>query len=145
VEGLKARNIGFSECTISLPAMDSAGIRKRAEPPNALPQRQPPGSRRPRSQMMHMPYRPRHIENRRRRIALLAVRSISAAVDMILADIVLAAERVFKVPSALVERSTFWTAAFPMMHAASHISLTFPYAKKRTTKVKSLLNLGNKN
>ena len=85
---------------------------------------------RPGSQVMHVSYCPRHIENRRSRIALLAVCPIPAAMNMILADVVFAAEGVLKVPGALVERSSLWTAAFPVMHAASHIDLTFPYCEK---------------
>jgi hypothetical protein len=103
-----------------------------------LTQRNRPRSHsRPGSQMVHMLHRPRHIKNRRSRVTLLAVRPIPATVNMVLTDVVFAAERVFKVSGALVERSSLRTAAFPMMHAASHICLTFPYAKKRTTKVKS--------
>jgi hypothetical protein len=80
--------------------------------------------------VMHIFYCPRHIEDRRSRIALLAVCPIPAAMNMILADVVFAAEGVLKVPCALVERSSLWTAAFPVTHAASHIDLTFPYCDK---------------
>jgi hypothetical protein len=75
-------------------------------------------------------YRPRHIEDRRSRVALLAVCPIPAAMNMILAHVVFASEGVLKVPRALVERSSLWTAAFAVMHAASHIDLTFPYNVK---------------
>lgn len=86
-------------------------------------------------QVVDRPDPARHIENRRRRRALLTVHSIPALASMVLADVVFTAKGALKVPCAFVERSTLRTAAFPVMHADSHRSLAFPYAQKRTMKV----------
>ena len=88
-----------------------------------------------RRQVVHRFNSPRHIENRRHRRTLLAIDAIAALVGMVFADMVFTTEGALKVPRALVERSTLRTAAFPLVHAAGHIRLTFPYARKRTMKV----------
>jgi hypothetical protein len=89
-------------------------------------------------QMRHLAHAPRHIKDRRRRVTLRAERAISAAVYMILANVVFAGKGMLKVPGALIDGGTFGAATLSVVHAGSHFSLTFHYGTKRST------NLGRK-
>jgi hypothetical protein len=77
-------------------------------------------------QMRYLPDAPRHIENRRRRVALRAEGSISAAVYVVLANVVFTGEGMFEVPGALVDHSTLGAATLSVVHAGSHLEPRFP-------------------
>lgn len=68
-----------------------------------------------------------------RRVALLAVGSVPAAADVVVANVVFAGERVFIVPRTFVNRSTFRAATLTVMHTGFHFSLAFHYARKSST------------
>ena len=74
------------------------------------------------------PDRPRHGEDRRRRVALLAVGAVAAAVNMVFADVVFAGKGVFKVACAFVKWRPLRAATLTFVHTGSHISLAFHYA-----------------
>lgn len=81
-----------------------------------------------------------HSKNRGRGIALLAVGSIPAASNVIVANVVFAGERVFIVPRALVNRSTFRAATLTVMHTGFHFSLAFHYGRNSSTKLVRIAN-----
>ena len=83
--------------------------------------------------MRQLPHAPRHIENRRRRVALFAKRAIPAAVYVVLANVVFTGEGMFEVPGTLMDRGTFRAATLSVVHAGSHFSLAFDYGTKRST------------
>ena len=78
-------------------------------------------------QVRHLPHAPGHVEDRRRRVALRAERTISAAVYMVFTNVVFAGKGMLKVPGALMNGSTFWAATLSVVHAGSHFSLAFHY------------------
>ena len=85
-------------------------------------------------QVVHFANHPRHIEYRRRRIALRAEHPVPAAMGMVLAYVVFAGKRMFVVPRALVHRGTSWAATLSVVHAGSHGSLAFDYGPNNSTK-----------
>ena len=76
---------------------------------------------------MHLLDRLGGVEDRRRRAALRAEDPVPAAMRVIVTHIVLAGERVFVVPRALMQRGGIWTATLSVVHAGSHLSLAFYY------------------
>jgi hypothetical protein len=84
-------------------------------------------------QVRHLTHTPGHVEDRRRRVTLRAERAISAAVYVVLANVVFAGKGMLKVPGALVDGGTFWAATLSVVHAGSHFSLAFRYGTKRST------------
>jgi hypothetical protein len=81
-----------------------------------------------------------HSKYRRCRIALLAVRSVPAAADVIVANVVFAGERVFIIPRTFVDRSIFRAATLTVMHTGFHFSLAFHYGKNTSTKLAQIAN-----
>ena len=84
-------------------------------------------------QVRHLTHTPGHVEYRRRRVALRTERAISAAVYMVLTNVVFAGKGMLKVPGALVNGGAFWAATLSVVHAGSHFSLAFHYGTKRST------------
>jgi hypothetical protein len=78
-------------------------------------------------QMRHLTHSPRHVEYRRRRVALRAEGAISAAVYMVLTNVVFAGKGMLKIPGALMNGGTFGAATLSVVHAGSHFSLAFHY------------------
>lgn len=76
-------------------------------------------------QVLHRSGCSRTRKDRRRRVAGIAKRTVAAAVNMVVANVVLAAKRVFEVAGALVPRSACRAAAFTVMLTGFHLSLTF--------------------
>lgn len=70
-----------------------------------------------------------------RGVALGTVRAVPAVVCMVLADIVLAAEGMFEVPGALVERGTLGAASDAMVHAGRHSVPHFRLREKTSTEM----------
>ena len=77
-------------------------------------------------------------------IALGAKCAVAAAPCVVLANIILTAEGMFKVPGALVNRGTFRAATLSVVHAGNHLSLAFDYASKSTTNWDGSANYGHK-
>ena len=92
---------------------------------------------RPARQMRHLPHPSRHIEDRRRRIALGTECAIPAAPCVVVANVVFAGEGTFKVPGTLMNRGTLRAATLSVVHAGSHFSLAFDYGTKRSTNTNS--------
>ncbi len=67
-------------------------------------------------------------------MALLTEYSVAAPMRVVFADVVLARERVFVVPGALVHRGTARAATLSVVHAGSHENLAFYFGKKSSTK-----------
>jgi len=84
-------------------------------------------------QMRHLTNTSGHVEDRRRRVALRTERAVSAAVYMVLTNVVFAGKGMLKVPGALVNGGAFWAATLSVVHAGSHFSLTFHYGTKSST------------
>jgi hypothetical protein len=78
-------------------------------------------------QMRHLPHAPGHVEDRRRRVALRAERTISAAVYMVFTNVVFTGKGMLKVPGALMNGGTFRAATLSVVHTGSHFSLAFHY------------------
>src|ERR1700744_5429343 len=70
---------------------------------------------------------------RRRGITLRTECPVPAALRMVFANIVFAAEGVFKVPIALKKRCTLRAATLSVVHAGSHSQPRFPVGTKRST------------
>ena len=81
-----------------------------------------------RSQMRNLPYAPRHVKNRRRRVALRTESPVPGTVYVVFADVVFAGKRVFKITGALMQRTAFWAASLSGVHTRSHLTLPFNYA-----------------
>ena len=73
---------------------------------------------------------PRHIEDRRRGVALLAILAVSAEMHMIFADVVLTGGGELVISLALVERSSGRAATVSLMNAGCHVKLSFHYAER---------------
>jgi hypothetical protein len=77
-------------------------------------------------------------------VTLFAEDPVSAAVCVVLTNVVFAGKGMFKIPRALVEWGTLWAATMSVVHAGSHLSLAFHYASKCTTNVGKSANLGHR-
>ncbi len=85
-------------------------------------------------QMWNLFHAPTHIKNGGCWITLFAIGTVSAAMNMVLANVVFAGKGKFIVSRAFVERSTRGAAIRSMVNAGCHVGLAFYYGSKTSTK-----------
>jgi len=85
-------------------------------------------------QMRNLFYATTHVKHWGRRVTLFAIGAISAAMNVVLANVVFAGEGKFKIPRAFMERSTWRAATVTVVNAGCHVGLAFHYGSKTSTK-----------